>query len=714
MAVLAVFGRQWVTALATSSHAKSSVDLVMTHKTREELATKLLSPILDLLQPALVLSIGLFVAGLLFQAWNMAFQINPNSVVLMVSASSGTFLIVILGLVIGATLLHGIVNDNSPFRSPLTELVRRWRDQCDEDDTSHVPAHQTLLEESFSEHFLVSVQQTSEPAHIDALTPLIKSHFSFIPPKRFWPLVCGTMQHILRSGASTPAKLTIANHIPTLYSSRVLSDSPATEEDRRLAQFQVTSSWNFHEIIVELYMQAAEDGVEHRQYYLTGYVVSLCVGLEPILPRVLKTRSSVVDPSVCVRKLLHLAYWLRLDTKSNVSIDLVLLTEKLWSEILAVVKMECTRQCEDVERSRFVEIFEAVRPETFFDAWLIDNISIPGAEWSRQALEVITRRHSLLTLSILSKCLSNRRYETLEEDVLKLIMAVLHILRTTVDVESESRSAGDLDLSGLFEYLNDRPNRSHVSPFESVNSFDFAIVAVTNFLWELCTLSCLDKRAFSPLIDFLVRNCELYGGKNGRLSQRVVRLSVVVLVRMQGLCRQKMSRYASCSDEIIGQVIPFEDRGRRLSLPPIRTVRGTWSPLSSSPHGSSRNSPTTTLGSTIRNSKLITRIVNLASLGQSNDPEQQEPSPADVMISHLHALVCELPNNTPLGTFMQMAIMNMRPPQPRYGRGRRPGVSYLDEGRFQDRLIMCRQPSRRAFDLDTSELYHDCVPFDLF
>lgn len=78
----------------------------------------------------MVVSIGLFVAGLCFQLWTVAFSFSEGTFILKLTAGFSTFLIAMLGLLILISLCHAILHRDSPFESPFSKILgvfaRSW------------------------------------------------------------------------------------------------------------------------------------------------------------------------------------------------------------------------------------------------------------------------------------------------------------------------------------------------------------------------------------------------------------------------------------------------------------------------------------------------------------------------------------------------------------------------------------------------------------
>ncbi|KZT34452.1 hypothetical protein SISSUDRAFT_274760 [Sistotremastrum suecicum HHB10207 ss-3] len=123
-AVLCVLGMQWASRLLAIPLGKTDLERTLAHERRKALAEKKLLPLMGVLFWSLLLSIGLFIVGLLVQLWALAFACSKPAFVLIVGAAFATGLsIIILGVIL-ATTYHAAITENSPFESPLSAALR--------------------------------------------------------------------------------------------------------------------------------------------------------------------------------------------------------------------------------------------------------------------------------------------------------------------------------------------------------------------------------------------------------------------------------------------------------------------------------------------------------------------------------------------------------------------------------------------------------------
>ncbi|KZT39049.1 hypothetical protein SISSUDRAFT_1119203 [Sistotremastrum suecicum HHB10207 ss-3] len=129
-AVLCVLGRQWIGRLSTAPDSKTYCDKTLRHIVLKVQADKLLFPILRIIEPMMVVSIALFVAGLAYQLWTSAFSFSEGIFIIKFTAGFSTVLLALLGLLIFISLCHAILHRDSPFESPFSKilgiLARTW------------------------------------------------------------------------------------------------------------------------------------------------------------------------------------------------------------------------------------------------------------------------------------------------------------------------------------------------------------------------------------------------------------------------------------------------------------------------------------------------------------------------------------------------------------------------------------------------------------
>ena len=124
-AILSVFGRQWVAHFTRKPDDSTNQRNAMRQKQRKEFADKYLMPILDSLHPVLVVSIILFVAGLLYQLWNLSVFAARRLPLLIAASSIGSALVLAVLLIILFSFCHAVRHEESPFSTPFSKFSRK-------------------------------------------------------------------------------------------------------------------------------------------------------------------------------------------------------------------------------------------------------------------------------------------------------------------------------------------------------------------------------------------------------------------------------------------------------------------------------------------------------------------------------------------------------------------------------------------------------------
>ncbi|KZS95583.1 hypothetical protein SISNIDRAFT_464583 [Sistotremastrum niveocremeum HHB9708] len=134
-AVLCVLGRQWVGKLLSRPSGKTHRERTMRYEARKKLAYGWIKPLVAVLYWSLLFSIGLFIAGLLYQLRNLSISFDQTTPVLETTWGLGIVLAAMLIATIAATTIHAIRFESSPFEGILSGFVvkivrrseKRWK-----------------------------------------------------------------------------------------------------------------------------------------------------------------------------------------------------------------------------------------------------------------------------------------------------------------------------------------------------------------------------------------------------------------------------------------------------------------------------------------------------------------------------------------------------------------------------------------------------------
>lgn len=122
-AVLCVLGRQWIGKLMSRPVGKTHLEWTIRHEERRLLAQVWIKPLVIVLYWSLLLSIGLFMTGLLYQLRNLATSFDKSARIL--DSTLGLGLVLATGIIatIAATTIHALRYENSPFEGSLSRAL---------------------------------------------------------------------------------------------------------------------------------------------------------------------------------------------------------------------------------------------------------------------------------------------------------------------------------------------------------------------------------------------------------------------------------------------------------------------------------------------------------------------------------------------------------------------------------------------------------------
>lgn len=257
----------------------------MRQKLRQLFADKFLKPILDSLHLFLVLSIVLFVIGLLYQLWDLSLSTDRNSAILIITSLVGTSMVFSVAIIIFATLLHAVVIEESPFATPLSVFIGRripndWKRPFsfhEDQESDRIKACSYLCS---------TVPQMTERDHLD--------HVSTIP-----------VQNYLRStngGLSTQHACLTADTIVRLLD----SDTPA-----RVKNSATRTMIELVRILPVDFMVSAPSGITSDRLFNAFYSSYTDARLSPLELRLSLLRGMELSLSfVLHREYVRMGFWL--------------------------------------------------------------------------------------------------------------------------------------------------------------------------------------------------------------------------------------------------------------------------------------------------------------------------------------------------------------------------------------------------------------------
>jgi hypothetical protein len=373
------------------------VERTMIQKARKDFAKSWLAPTLNLLQPATVISILLFISALLFQSWQLALAEGRAALSFATSTAATILVAALIGLVF-ACLAHAVRYHHSPFSAPLLGVIRylvrgappKYVEEDEKDkreSTRHLPA---------------LIERTSDADQLNDLAPVLRA--CMIEARR---IAGGAAKHplqlhahieamlkILRSGSSPTSKLVVAaittDHFFIERSRLITGES--TEEERDF----IIASWKLLELFEELYLQAVAVKAAYRSDYLGAYAIWFSHGLQCILSKEINSlhdrptfTAGELGTGAQLTILIRLCSWLiRLDDKLHEGSEAGILIGHM--RYVVEQELQLGPSSLQLEKRDLVSLFHCV---------YFARRSNKGIKWSDELLCNIVKVHGLDTLS---------------------------------------------------------------------------------------------------------------------------------------------------------------------------------------------------------------------------------------------------------------------------------------------------------------------------
>ncbi|KZT39490.1 hypothetical protein SISSUDRAFT_1127995 [Sistotremastrum suecicum HHB10207 ss-3] len=145
VAVLCVLGRQWVRKLTTLPDVKSWKARTIWHVERMRRAELWIKILMETIYWSLLLSIGLFIAGLFYQLWNLATSFNGTARILLATWGLGIVLASAIIFTMIATTYHAVRYEGSVFEGILSKTIVAVAAHCAPKELDETEEHSNEL-----------------------------------------------------------------------------------------------------------------------------------------------------------------------------------------------------------------------------------------------------------------------------------------------------------------------------------------------------------------------------------------------------------------------------------------------------------------------------------------------------------------------------------------------------------------------------------------
>ncbi|KZT35753.1 hypothetical protein SISSUDRAFT_133837 [Sistotremastrum suecicum HHB10207 ss-3] len=238
---LAAFARFQMLEIEEIPRGEKFIEKVMRLKDRERMAKWLLIPTFDALRWSLTLAIGLFMAGLLYQLWNLHATIMAP--LLWATGILGTTLAALVAAFIIFVTVHAMFYEESPFDTSLTKNVRaflwgkgdfssfwtalraidlpdfpKWHPQYLHAVRDLFPRYSDPERPVAAHQFCDLISQCTDPKLLNRAAPVLVECFDFIDfnVARFQDNIEPAILQMLDPDTSDEAKLTVLRNITRL------------------------------------------------------------------------------------------------------------------------------------------------------------------------------------------------------------------------------------------------------------------------------------------------------------------------------------------------------------------------------------------------------------------------------------------------------------------------------------------------------------------
>ncbi|KZS95219.1 hypothetical protein SISNIDRAFT_543451 [Sistotremastrum niveocremeum HHB9708] len=227
-AVLCVQAQQWLGKLISIPEGATFLERTMRHEERRKLGQKWLAPLVDSLRISLMLSIAMFIAGLLYQLWSLSFSVEKASdaSILLFTSSAATLLCVLTGVFLLYTKGSAAFSSNILFESFLSRTIMSVKKRL----RFPAPENEFVTDSDGRRHpfekmrsrcrmtFAKLVQKTTEAGFLDLVAPsLLNMEWSYGETDVFAPLLHASGR-LLSTDTSLRTRVTIAKGLTSMMS----------------------------------------------------------------------------------------------------------------------------------------------------------------------------------------------------------------------------------------------------------------------------------------------------------------------------------------------------------------------------------------------------------------------------------------------------------------------------------------------------------------
>ncbi|KZT34806.1 hypothetical protein SISSUDRAFT_244700 [Sistotremastrum suecicum HHB10207 ss-3] len=255
-AILCVLMRQWIGKLVGFPGGRTYQDRTLRHMEMKELADKWVAFLIPVLNATLIVSITLFVIGLLYQLWALSASFKSRQTIVLITGILASTLAGAVILLMILTTFDAVRHENSVFGNAISMLLRRviraWPQI-----RRFAPLSPRLAPRQIQLRYYSLISQTVDPVVLDSTCALLTGPLnkSSIGP------YLRAASRVLSSDTSTRAKLTMVTQLQEIDFSEFI------EEQQTNLQL-VLSTGELAYTLEGLYADALRLVADYRRLYL--------------------------------------------------------------------------------------------------------------------------------------------------------------------------------------------------------------------------------------------------------------------------------------------------------------------------------------------------------------------------------------------------------------------------------------------------------------
>ncbi|KZS91292.1 hypothetical protein SISNIDRAFT_551102 [Sistotremastrum niveocremeum HHB9708] len=275
-AVICMLGRQWVGKLLNRPAGKTYRERTIRHEERKTLAYVWIKPLVAVLYWSLLLSIGVFMTGLLYQLRSLSTSFDQNARALEATWALG--LVIVSGIVatIAATTIHAVRFEGSPFEglssdamvNLLQRLTTRWKWNWLKGIRVQVDWQLNYSSPQLNSMFIRLIADAQDPTVLDRAVPSFSFETWFRYGDESFDVLKGAYDRLMATDTSLRVRETVKARLPALgYLSRIWLRKPSDKahaklKDQEMINFLIKEVYSAGQWLSRVFFTSCREGNE--------------------------------------------------------------------------------------------------------------------------------------------------------------------------------------------------------------------------------------------------------------------------------------------------------------------------------------------------------------------------------------------------------------------------------------------------------------------